>query len=215
MTRRKHDAKGWKGYYDAHRKKVKPSPLVRRALRSRRAKVPRVAIDIGCGTGNDSVFLLKHGYQVLAIDAQRQALMHLRKVSPRKLRPALTTRIARFENLRRRDLCSASLINAAYSMFFCSPSAFGRFWRNLAHALVPGGVFCGQFLGLRDTWARRPGMTGLSKRALKKLFSDFEIIELSELDERGGTATGRAKHWHVYTVIARKKLPAKHESPIS
>jgi trans-aconitate methyltransferase len=38
---------------------------------------PRVAVDLGCGDGRDTVELLRRGWQVLAIDGEAQAIARL------------------------------------------------------------------------------------------------------------------------------------------
>lgn len=205
MASRKHDSKLWKQYYDVHRKNRRPSAVLREAIRYNRAVTVKSAIDLGCGTGNDTTFLLKRGYAVFSLDGQKTAIAILRKKVPKKFHSKLLTRVVRFETLRRRDLAPISILNASYSIFFCRRSSFGRLWRNLTGRIHPGGIFCGQFLGVRDSWSKRRGLTAHSKRELRKLFSDFDIIKLSEREDNSGTATGRPKHWHVYTVIARKK----------
>ena len=68
----------------------------------------------------------------------------------------------------------------------------------------PGGRFAGQFFGLRDSWANEKEMTFHSEDQVRALFKNFEIERFHEMDEDGTSASG-PKHWHVFTVIARKK----------
>lgn len=50
-------------------------------------------------------------------------------------------------------------------------------------------------------------MIFLSKEQVLDLFKDsFEIIVFNELEKDGKTGLGKMKHWHLYNVIARKKL---------
>lgn len=49
-------------------------------------------------------------------------------------------------------------------------------------------------------------MVFLSKDEIIRLFEKFEIISLEEIEEDGKTALGNTKHWHVFNVIAKKKL---------
>ena len=56
-------------------------------------------------------------------------------------------------------LPEAYLVHAGYSLPFCAPADFPGVWAAVRGALVPGGVFAGQFLGPRDGWAGSDGMT--------------------------------------------------------
>ena len=38
------------------------------------------------------------------------------------------------------------------------------------------------------------------------LFKNFDIIHFKEIEEDRKTALGVEKHWHIYDVIAKKKL---------
>ena len=54
--------------------------------------------------------------------------------------------------------------------------------------------------------------TGVETRSLKKyskeeiikLFSDFEILEMQEIEKDKPTAEGQMKHWHTIEIIAKK-----------
>ena len=43
------------------------------------AATPLHAIDLGCGAGSDTIEILKHGWNVLAIDAESAAIKYLRE----------------------------------------------------------------------------------------------------------------------------------------
>lgn len=207
MTSGKHDSKLWEKYYAAQNANRAPSSLLRKAIRRITARSIKTALDLGCGTGRDTHFLLSKGYRVYALDAQVGAISFLRKSIPARLRRQLSAGVIRFEHVRQRDLPQLSLINASFSIFFCRPSSFQQLWRNLTHRLEYGGIFCGQFIGPRDTWAKKRGYTAVSRNRLMRLLSNFEVIQLSEQEDDSGTITGMPKHWHLFTVIARKKTP--------
>ena len=60
-------------YYDATMNN-KPSALIRKFfINNYNQKLPvNVATDLGCGTGNDTAFLLDKGFKVTAIDPEEQ-----------------------------------------------------------------------------------------------------------------------------------------------
>jgi len=67
-------SQGWTRYYDAAG--VDPRPTVLAALErfDRESPGARFAVDLGCGTGRDTLELLRRGWRVLAIDSQAEAI---------------------------------------------------------------------------------------------------------------------------------------------
>ena len=49
-------------------------------------------------------------------------------------------------------------------------------------------------------------MVFLSKTEVLELLKNFDIINFKEKEEDKKTALGVKKHWHIYDVIAKKKL---------
>jgi hypothetical protein len=47
-------------------------------------------------------------------------------------------------------------------------------------------------------------MTFNTEEQVRRIIEDFEIEHFHEIDE-DGTAVSGPKHWHIFTVIARKK----------
>lgn len=161
---------------------------------------PRFAIDLGSGDGVECVVLLERGWRVLAVDADPAAAKWLEEKVSAEHRSQLEIQTARFEEAA---LPSADLIHSSFSMPFCPPEHFPAFWQRVTHAIKPGGRFAGQFFGVRDEWAGEPGMTFLTEEQVRALFTDFEIETFHEKDRQGKSARG-LKHWHVFTVIAKK-----------
>lgn len=161
----------------------------------------RFAIDLGCGDGTETIVLLERGWDVLAIDGEPSAIQHLLSKVPEEARSHLQTQVMKFEDV---NLEPADLIHASFSVPFCPPEHFERFWTKVVSAIKPGGRFAGQFFGMRDTWANEPGMTFHTEEQVRRMFEHFEIEQFHEMDEDGSSSIG-PKHWHVFTVIARKK----------
>jgi SAM-dependent methyltransferase len=159
------------------------------------------AIDLGCGAGNDTFELLKAGWRVLAIDQQPEAIQWLTSRLDPEYRGALTTQIASFEQLQLPD---ADLINASYALPFCRPNCFEACWQCLISSIRLGGRFAGQLFGPHDSWADNPDMTFHTLAQFHELMANFELEYFFEQDGPGQTAAGVNKHWHVYSVVARK-----------
>lgn len=161
-----------------------------------------LAIDLGCGSGRDTFELIRRGWQVLAIDKEAEAIQRLTDNLPPDVADNLTTQISPFEEL---ILPPSQLINASFSLPFCHPDHFDALWQQIADSLEPGGLFAGQIFGDRDSWAKNPRMTFHSRQQLDDRFAGFEVIELTEVDRDGSTATGKEKHWHYFEVVVKRK----------
>jgi tellurite methyltransferase len=186
----------WKRYYDAAGDEPRATLLA--ALEGFTA--PGVAVDLGCGTGRDTVELLRRGWHVVAIDSEAEAIRRLRASTGDDER--LQTQVARYENAA---LPSCDLVNASWSLPFCAPGVFGVVWERIVDALRPGGRFCGQLFGERDEWAVEEDMTFHTRAEAESLFSAFDLERFDEVEEDGKTALGQPKHWHVFNVVALKR----------
>jgi SAM-dependent methyltransferase len=162
------------------------------------------AIDLGCGNGRDSVELLRRGWRVLAIDANAEAIARLLD-QPNLPTAQLQTSVTRFEEIGNLPE-SVDLINASFSLQFCSPEAFPQLWAKIVASLRPGGRFCGQLFGDRDSWAVYPSMNHHSRSVVEKLLQPFELDWLEEEEHPGKTALGEDKYWHLFQIVARKNF---------
>jgi len=200
---RKRKRWSWRGYYEKTAKGVAWDTLreaMRLASKSSKAR-EHFAIDLGCGAGRDTLALLRHGWKVLAIDNQPMAIRWIRSSVPSKYRQQLRTRVALFE---RTDLPQCDLLNASYSLPFCPPERFRLLWRQIEKSIRPGGWFSGHFFGINDEWASLTDMTFHSRKQVKFLLRHFKMESFSEKEWEGTTSSGRKKHWHVFSVVARK-----------
>jgi SAM-dependent methyltransferase len=192
----------WSPYYDAVAKNP-PRRTLLYALDHFDAEAPpadRFAVDLGAGTGTDTIEMLRRGWRVLAIDADPAGIPRLReRVGPN---PSLTTKVGRFEDER---WPNALLVNASFALFFCTQDAFPSVWRRILDSIEPGGRFAGHLLGDRDSWTADPKVNHHTRAQAERLFDGLEIEMFNEEEEPNGkTATGSVKHWHDYHVVARK-----------
>jgi SAM-dependent methyltransferase len=195
----------WSAYYQATAVPQSPHDTLREALVRFAAERPpmqqRTAVDLGCGTGRDTVELLRCGWRVLAVDNQWEALTRTRANIPPEHQEAVETRLARLEDV---ELPAVDLVNASYSLPFCHPAHFPALWQRIVTAIRQGGRFSGHFFGERDTWADNPNMTFHTDAQVSGLFTTFELEQFLEHENDDSTATGDLKHWHVFSVVARK-----------
>lgn len=194
---------GWEEYYRAIKGRP-PRQLLLDALTyfaSDSTQPEWKAIDLGCGDGTETAVLLEQGWNVLAIDGDPASIKYLLTKIPDEQKPRLRTEVTKFEDV---ILPPVDLIHASYSLPFCVPEHFDAFWVKIMNAVKPGGRYAGQFFGVRDSWADSPDMTFHTEEQVCKMLENFEIEYFHEMDEDGSAVSG-PKHWHVFTVIARKR----------
>lgn len=192
----------WKAYYEK-RKDSPPRPLLLDAMArfdNSAHQGERLAIDLGCGVGTDTLALLQQGWHVLAIDREAEAITRLQAKVPAVYQLQLQTAVVAFEGL---TLPTADLVYAGYSIPFCQPTHFDSLWQQIDEAVRPGGRFVGQLFGDRDDWASRLEMTFFSEREALSLLAEFELELFHEVDEDGKAVSG-PKHWHYFDIIARR-----------
>ncbi|MGR5133396.1 class I SAM-dependent methyltransferase [Vibrio alfacsensis] len=191
----------WNEYY----KKIAAQPhrpQVEQALKHHSLS-DKIAIDAGCGIGRDSHFLLSQGFDVLAFDPDQNAIEAcLKRFESIKKYTFKQVSFAEF------DYPSCTLFIASASLFFCPQEHFTQVWKKIDASLQPGSVFCGDFLGIKDSWVdseQHPNLTALSRQQVETLFENYDVATFHERDEDGTTAVGSSKHWHVFSVTAIKR----------
>ncbi|MEL6384384.1 MAG: class I SAM-dependent methyltransferase [Cyanobacteria bacterium J06626_18] len=157
------------------------------------------AVDLGCGNGRDTAELLRRNWRVLAVDGNSEAIAQLRQRSDIN-RTYLETRVQSFETLTLPP--QVDLINASFCLPFCPPSYFAEMWEEIVTALRPGGRFCGQLFGDRDSFATHPDITYHTRYHVEELLTPFDIELLEEEEHPGKTALDEEKHWHLFHIVA-------------
>jgi tellurite methyltransferase len=189
------------------------------------ANPSRLAVDLGCGDGRDTIELLHRGWQVLAIDGNPEALERLRErvqhASDRLAHPdhspgltnhQLANHQLRLQHLQLQQMrfetlvlpTGVDLINASFCLTFCPPESFTSLWQSVTKALKIGGRFCGQLFGDRDSWSHYPDRTHHTRSQVEELLHPFAIEYFEEEEHPGITPLGEAKQWHLFHIVARK-----------
>jgi SAM-dependent methyltransferase len=188
----------WKAYYDAVANRP-PRKTILTALAA--FETPAMAIDLGCGDGRDTMEILRQNWKVLAIDKEPEAIARLLERSSDYSRQ-LTTQITSFEELQ--FSTPVDLINASFSLPFCSPQAFPSLWNQIFNALVTGGRFCGHLFGKRDSWKDSGLINAFTLPQIETLLQSYAIELLEEEEHPGKTPLGEDRYWHVFHIVARK-----------
>jgi SAM-dependent methyltransferase len=190
---------GWTGYYDATAGRP-PRRTLLTALEGFGGR-PGIAVDLGCGDGRDAVELLRRGWRVVAIDAEKPALERLASRADLPQTGELMALAARFEDA---EWGSVDLANASFSLPLCPPERFPAVWAKIRRSLLPGGRFAGQLFGERDGWAGRPGLTHLRRDEAERLLDGLAVELFDEEESDGVTPRGARKHWHLFHIVARR-----------
>lgn len=194
----------WTEYYDEHEGR-EPREMLLEVLEAFGAGEERSAVDLGCGSGIDTLAMLRRGWRVFAIDAEEEAIERVRRRIPGTLSSRLTTVVSRMEEVELPT--GVDLVWASFSLFFCRPDAFGDVWGRILAAILPGGRFAGELLGDRDTWAPEDDISAFTRDQARSLFTGLEVERFDE-EEEDGRATSEEKHWHLFHAVARKPADA-------
>ena len=107
---------------------------------------PGNAVELGCGAGRDTVYLIRNGWNVLAIDRE--------DVETRIVSKLLVEELEQFEFFKQRfediELENSNLVVANFSLPFCNKNDFKKLWAKINHSILKDGYFVGNFLGDKD-----------------------------------------------------------------
>lgn len=162
---------------------------------------PGNAIELGCGAGRDTIYLIKNGWNVLAIDREDVSSRIQSKLNKEEVKKFKFSQ-QKFENIK---LEKNNLVVANFSIPFCNKNNFKELWNKINNSILKDGYFVGNFFGNNDEWkSTKEEMTFMTKKQVLELFENFEIIEIKEVEKDNLTGLGKMKHWHIFNVIAKK-----------
>ena len=162
------------------------------------------AIDLGCGSGNETVYMIKNGIKVLAIDRQLNQDFILNRLSDNE-KKMISFKESSFEDV---ELPKTKLLTAFFSIPFCNPNNFDELWTKIYNSIEDNGYFVGQLFGDRDTWNVVESINTFSIDKVKEYLKNYNIIKLEEIEY---VRESDNKKWHFYDIIAQKKVGDKHE----
>ena len=189
-----------KEYYGRSKNKVANNPLKQALSQYVDETLPKIALDLGCGDGYETQYLLDHGWSVTAVDGNADAAKFILKLSPQEKVNFIRSDFEDFA------FGNYSLINSSFALPFAHRDKFNGIFSRLVDSIESGGLFVGNLFGVNDQW-NNPGetMTFLDFNQVQQLLKDFDVILLDDNEKDGTIANGKPKHWHTFGIIARKK----------
>lgn len=189
----------WKKYYQ-NRDTAPPSILLEHVVSVLNLE-EGVALDLGSGTGNDAGFLLANGFKVEAIDKEPDSIENINNKfgdNPNFTSYNLYIEDFKFEKNK------YDVINAQFSLFFVPNDKIAKVLKSALDSLKPGGIFCGQLLGVEDEWVNKIDVNSFSEEDIKKVFAGYKFLRFKEIKKEGTTAIGKQKFWHLYNFAVQK-----------
>lgn len=188
-------------YWDrSGRAPLRPN-VVRALALAEAAGRPLAVADLGCGIGRDTLPILARGHRVLAIDKEAEAIDRLVREVPATDRPRLRTVVGRFEDATWPPM---DLTVSSFALPFCPPERFLSLWAAIVARTRPGGLIACQLLGPDDGFAARPDVTILARPEVEAMLAPLRVELLEEERADALLPDGRAKHWHIHHLVARR-----------
>ena len=157
------------------------------------------AIDLGCGSGNETVYMVKNGIQVFAIDRQLNQDFILNRLSDDE-KKLISFMESSFEDI---ELPKTQMLTAFFSIPFCNPNSFDELWDKIYNSIEDNGYFVGQLFGDRDAWNVVDSINTFPIEKVKEYLKKYNIIKLEEVEY---VRESDNKKWHFYDIIAQKKV---------
>ena len=130
--------KNIKKYYE-NTENALPNPMVKRFIDMNIN--PTNAIDLGCGAGRDTIYLIKNGWKVLSIDRENTKEIISNKLNNDEIKK-FRFNSQKFEDI---ELEKTNLLVANFSIPFCDKEHFNNFWDKSTDSILKDRIFCWKF----------------------------------------------------------------------
>jgi len=124
-----------KKYYE-NTKDALPHPMVKKII-DMNIK-PKKAIDLGCGAGRDTIYLIKNSWEVLSIDREDTKEIISSKLDNEEIK-RFRFNVQNFEDI---ELEKNNLLVANFSIPFCNKDYFNEFWNKITDSILKDRIFC-------------------------------------------------------------------------
>jgi SAM-dependent methyltransferase len=166
---------------------------------------PGRALDLGCGTGTNSIYLAQHGWQVIGVDFTAPAIERA------KLKLARAGKLSGSVRFLQGDVTHLDALNLSpgFTLFFdlgclhgIPPAGRARYAASVARLAAPGARFL--LYGFMPS-SGGIGPMGITPDEVRALFTPAFTLEKIE---QGQGAAGRASAWYWLTHGASPGDPA-------
>ena len=155
------------------------------------------AIDLGCGSGNETVYMIKKGIKVLSVDKHLNKNFILDRLTDNEKKNVVFMENS-FENV---ILPKTDLIVAFFSIPFCSRDEFDNLWNKIYDSVNENGYFIGQLFGDRGVWNPSLNVNTFTKEKIEEYLKLYKIILF---EEKEFIRKSDNKKWHYFDIIAKK-----------
>ena len=153
-------------------------------------------IDLGCGSGNDTLYLLDNGKEVIGIDAFLNEEEILKRASHKESLELINDT---FENV---TLPKSDCILSLYALSFCKKDYFTDLMNKIYESLYDKGLLVANIFGERDDRHLDDDIITLNKEEILTILKLYDILKWDEYEyDRDRDQS----HIHYYEFIARKK----------
>lgn len=166
-----------------------------------------LAYDLGCGAGNESIYLIKNGWKVFAVDKETEVIKDRCNELTKQEQVNLTIAEEDFKNLNFEQ--DVDFILSLFSLPWCDKKTFYDVWSKIENSLKIGGRICITLFGINDEFTKlHPNMTFFSREDVSSLLENFEIEgktgEIIEKEYDGKLVSGKLHHYHIFIIMGRK-----------
>lgn len=157
------------------------------------------AIDLGCGGGNETVYMIKNGIKVMAIDRKLNKNFILDRLNDKE-KSNVSFLEQDFESVQ---LKNTDAVTAFFSIPFCNPKDFEQLWKKIYDSINVNGYFVGQLFGDRDEWKDNQLINTFTMDEVKQYLKKYKVLKLDEIEY---IRQSDNKKWHFYNIIAKKEV---------
>lgn len=195
------DAAPWDSFVRSNRLRP-PRELLRRTLGAfaLEGRAPGIAVDLGCGSGPDTVELLRAGWTVHAVDSNAVGLQLLRDGAPPDAAARLHTHQRPLQDF---ELPACDLVWSSWALPYCPAERWPALLGRIVAALNPGGRLAGDLFGPRHAWAGEEGIFTIAKPALRQRLKPL-VVEAFDIEDGWRPSAGEMTRWHAFGISARK-----------
>ncbi len=153
-------------------------------------------LDLGCGSGNETIYFLKKGKEVIAVDKDLNEEYFYTRV---KKEDNLVLNRCAFEDF---DFPKVDAVLSTFSLSFCRPDKFDEVWNKIEKCLPHRGILAGNLFGEKDSFSQLENVNVFTKDEVLELLSNYEIVKFNE-KEYDQEASGKHRHYYDFVAVNR------------